>query len=71
MLAIKYPMTYRDPENRKKIKFVIVFCWILALLPAIPMWLPCPYDSRNDDKDGTYKICSFPYDSVSFLVFLS
>jgi len=63
LLAIKYPMTYRDPENRKKIKFVIVFCWILALLPAIPMWLPCPYDSRNDDKDGTYKICSFPYDS--------
>ena len=45
LTAIKFPMSYRSPENRQRIKLVIGMCWLLSLLPAAPMWIP-KFDSR-------------------------
>ena len=43
----------------------ILLCWLLSILPAVPMWIPA-FDSRDETNDGSGRVCSFPYDSVSY-----
>ena len=42
----------------------IFVCWVLALVPAVPMWIPHG-THRTPENDGTHGYCSFPYESVS------
>ena len=62
LLVFKRPFEYRPDSSRTRIKIGIFVCWVLALLPAAPMWF---FDTRSDESDGTGDQCSFPYKSVS------
>ena len=42
----------------------IFLCWLLSLLPAVPMMLPWS-DTRTINNDGSGCLCDFPYKSVS------
>ena len=67
LMAIKFPLTYKDSASRKKVKMGIALCWVLSLFPALPMWTD---DSRTARNDGSGCICGFPYESVRvFLLF--
>ena len=63
LMAIKDPANYRN-QSRTVVKKGILLCWILSLLPAVPMWIPA-FDTRTSIDDGSLSTCSFPYDSVS------
>ena len=62
LLAIKFAMKYRNMSN-KFTKIGIAVCWLLALLPATPVW-------RNKDQKKLERsltedqTCLFPYKDV-------
>ena len=41
----------------------IVLCWLLALLPAAPMWV----SRKEKESEWSQAVCSFPYENVSVL----
>ena len=57
LLAIKFPIKYHNMSN-KYIKIGIAVCWLLALLPASPVWRK---EKLFQEKDKT---CLFPYKDV-------
>ena len=63
LFAIKLPLKYKVLQSTTKYKAAIFVCWLLALVPAIPMWTP--YDTRTEKDDGSGCMCGFPYKSVS------
>ena len=54
--------------NKWKAYQTALICWLLALLPAAPLWTD--WDTRTDMNTDCWNICSFPYDSVSITVTL-
>ena len=62
LLAIKFAMKYRNMSN-KFTKIGIAVCWLLALLPATPVWRNTDQEKleRSLTKDQT---CLFPYKDV-------
>jgi len=66
LIAIKDPANYRNDHSRTNVKRGILLCWILSLLPAVPMWIPA-FDTRTSVDDGSMTTCSFPYDSVEWV----
>ena len=74
LIAIKMPLKYKELKDKRwMVKAAIFACWILSLVPAVPMWTS--FDTRTAKNDGTCFKCSFPYKSVSttdlFFPFLS
>ena len=64
LVAIKMPLKYKELQDKRwMVKGAIFACWILSLVPAIPMWTS--FDTRTEKNDGTCFVCSFPYTSVS------
>ena len=67
LLAITKALDYRGETvwwaRRGTLKLVLGLCWLLALLPAVPMW-PGVGDTRRDFNDGSGIYCGFPYGSV-------
>jgi len=64
LVCIKMPLRYKEMKDRRwMVKVAIFACWVLALVPAVPMWTS--YDTRTARNDGTCYLCSFPYESVS------
>ena len=64
LVCIKMPLVYKEMKDRRwMVKVAIFACWVLALVPAVPMWTS--YDTRTARNDGTCYLCSFPYESVS------
>ena len=67
LLAIKFPFKYHNRSNKYKynmyIKIGIAVCWLLALLPATPVWRNTDQEKleRSLTKDQT---CLFPYEDV-------
>ena len=49
--------------NKRKAYQTALVCWMLALLPAAPLWTE--WDTRTDMNTDCWNICTFPYDSVS------
>ena len=43
----------------------VLFCWVLAMVPTIPLWTE--WDTRNRITTKCWNICSFPYDSVGYI----
>ena len=74
LLAITKALDYRGETvwwaRRGTLKLVLGLCWLLALLPAVPMW-PGVGDTRGDFNDGSGIYCGFPYGSVrgTFVLF--
>jgi len=62
VLAIKYPLEYfvgrRWWARRNNVKACIALCWLLALLPAAPMWV-----SHKKELEWGQAVCSFPYEN--------
>ena len=50
--------TTSEPEKYKRIKIGIAICWVLAFIPAAPMWF--------STKEETKWNCSFPFKNVSW-----
>ena len=66
LVAIKMPLQYKELQDKRwMVKGAIFACWILSLVPAIPMWTS--FDTRTEKNDGTCFVCSFPYTSVSWI----
>lgn len=69
LLAIKFPLMYRDMrEKRWAVKLAIGLCWLLALVPTIPLWIPDSYygdehQYLSEKVDGSCTQCGFPYKS--------
>jgi hypothetical protein len=64
LIAVKMPLRYQEMKDKRwLVKGAIFACWILSLVPAIPMWTS--FDTRTAENDGTGLKCSFPYKSVS------
>ena len=51
-------------QKHSIIRRPLLFCWMLALLPAIPMWVD-PTHSYTDMEDNNNCVCKFPYRDVS------
>eukprot|EP00092_Neocalanus_flemingeri_P024395 GFUD01026451.1.p1 GENE.GFUD01026451.1~~GFUD01026451.1.p1 ORF type:complete len:346 (+),score=90.25 GFUD01026451.1:73-1110(+) len=63
LIAIKMPLKYYALKDKRwMVKAAIFACWILSLVPAVPMWTS--FDTRTEKNDGTCFICSFPYKSA-------
>ena len=63
LVAIKMPLKYKEMKDRRwMLKAAIFACWLLALVPAVPMWTSL--DTRTIKNDGSCYYCSFPYESV-------
>ena len=68
MLKIKFPEMYQKLCDLSKFNFGVIACWLLALVPASPMWLSyAVLETRPAETDGSMETCSFPYTSVSYL----
>jgi len=66
LVAIKMPLRYNEMKDRRwMVKVVIFACWVLALVPAVPMWTS--FDTRTARNDGTCYLCSFPYNSTEWV----
>jgi len=66
LFAVKMPLRYQEmKEKRWLVKVAIFACWILSLVPAIPMWTRL--DTRTEENDGTGLRCSFPYKSKEWV----
>ena len=64
LFAIKMPLRYKELKDKRwMVKLAIAGCWLVSLVPAVPMWTE--FDTRTEQNDGTGKCCSFPYKSVS------
>ena len=64
LFAVKMPLKYKELKDKRwLVKAAIFGCWILSLVPALPMWTS--FDTRTEINDGTCFKCSFPYKSVS------
>eukprot|EP00092_Neocalanus_flemingeri_P096873 GFUD01123349.1.p1 GENE.GFUD01123349.1~~GFUD01123349.1.p1 ORF type:complete len:344 (+),score=82.16 GFUD01123349.1:73-1104(+) len=62
LFAIKMPLKYKELKDKRwMVKSAILACWVLSLVPAVPMWTS--FDTRTEENDGTNSICSFPYTS--------
>ena len=69
LFAIKMPLRYKEMKDKRwVVKLAILACWVLSLVPAIPMWIKS-MDTRNMENDGTGCKCTFPYQSVSKLIY--
>ena len=75
LMALKFPIDYRSPQSHQKIKFGIACCWLLSLLPALPMWIIKPSPTSTNSNNTTItptstssfnstQSCHFPYDNV-------
>ena len=73
LLTLKFPLTYnnKSPASFKIIKIGIAISCLLAIIPAVPMWVPDVYNTRTHQQgnisvplDGSGAICSLPYESV-------
>ena len=66
VLAIKYPLEYfvgrRWWAKRNNVKACIALCWLLALLPAAPMWV-----SHKKESEWGQTVCSFPYENETWV----
>ena len=66
VLAIKYPLEYfvgrRWWAKRNNVKACIALCWLLALLPAAPMWV-----SHKKESEWGQAVCSFPYENETWV----
>ena len=51
-------------QKHSIIRRPLLLCWMLALLPAIPMWID-PTRSYTDVEDNRNCVCKFPYKYVS------
>ena len=68
MLQIKFPKKYKKLEGISKFNYGVIACWVLALVPASPMWLfDTILETRSSATDGSDGTCSFPYIDVSYL----
>ena len=76
LMALKFPIDYRSPNSRRKIKIGIACCWLLSLLPALPMWIIKPSTNSTTSTTSTNSTtttstfnttqsCHFPYDDVN------
>ena len=79
LFAVKRPFVYRQEvhilceqsiqfrkwqQKHSIIRRPLLLCWMLALLPAIPMWID-PTRSYTDVEDNRNCVCKFPYKYVS------
>lgn len=62
LLVFKLPFQQQADSSRKNIKIGIFCCWVFALLPAFPMWIPHG-NHRTPENDGSNDTCRFPYES--------
>merc|ERR1712037_953614 len=61
LFAVKKPFAYRKWQQKHSIiRRPLLLCWLLALLPAIPMWID-PTRSYTDVEDNRNCVCKFPY----------
>eukprot|EP00092_Neocalanus_flemingeri_P077557 GFUD01096347.1.p1 GENE.GFUD01096347.1~~GFUD01096347.1.p1 ORF type:complete len:336 (-),score=66.48 GFUD01096347.1:205-1170(-) len=66
LIAIKMPLKYLKLKGKNwLVKVAILACWVLSLVPAIPMWTR--FDTRTVETDGTCFTCSFPYNSAEWV----
>lgn len=66
LFAVKMPLRYKELKDKRwLVKGAIIACWILSLVPAIPMWTR--FDTRTAENDGTGLKCSFPYKSAEWV----
>ena len=64
LLAIKFPIKYRNMSN-KFTKIGIAVCWLLALLPATPVWRKEKLFQKKLKRSLTVdQTCLFPYKDV-------
>ena len=72
LLALSLERLYilKNAVNCRKVKLsmnticmTVLLCWVLALVPAAPLWTEV--DTRTLDNTKCWQICSFPFESVS------
>ena len=72
LLALSLERMYiiHNAVNCRKVKLsmnticmMVLLCWMLALVPAAPLWTE--FDTRTLDNTKCWQICSFPFESVS------
>merc|ERR1712179_628108 len=67
LFAIKMPLRYKEMKDKRwVVKLAILACWLLSLVPAMPMWIKS-MDTRTKENDGTGCKCSFPYESAQWV----
>ena len=68
LYLIKKPFKFiRLKTNKRKAYQTALACWLLAFLPAVPLWTE--WDTRTAMNTDCWNICTFPYDSVSITSF--
>ena len=63
LLVVKFPMEYHNTSD-KYIKIGISVCWLLALLPATPVWSSSDWNEKLKEKVEQSYTCTFPYHEV-------
>jgi len=67
LFAIKMPLRYQAMKDKRwLVKLGILACWVLSLVPAMPMWIRS-MDTRTVENDGRCFKCSFPYKSEEWV----
>jgi len=67
LFAIKMPLRYQEMKDKRwMVKLGIFVCWVLSLVPAMPMWIRS-MDTRTVENDGRCFKCSFPYKSEEWV----
>eukprot|EP00092_Neocalanus_flemingeri_P016766 GFUD01018134.1.p1 GENE.GFUD01018134.1~~GFUD01018134.1.p1 ORF type:complete len:323 (+),score=31.56 GFUD01018134.1:108-1076(+) len=67
---IKHPFKFQLMKSNKRSAYRnILFCWLLALVPASPVLTG--WDKRTDTNTDCWTICPFPYDSEQWVWFTS
>jgi len=67
LFAIKMPLRYQEMKDKRwLVKLGILACWVLSLVPAMPMWIRS-MDTRTVENDGSCFKCSFPYKSEEWV----
>lgn len=65
LYAIKRPLEYSDVVKKDQLLRSILLCWVMALIPTVPLW----FDQTTADawQDRTDCKCFYPISNVVFM----